>query len=94
MTVSSLTSDLSECGRDVASTQRLMSIAEARSTIVDGVKPISGTEILSVVQACGRVTAVPLTSQMPLPRFDNSAMDGYGIHQDDLSSAAPLQLED
>jgi molybdopterin molybdotransferase len=94
MIVSSLTSDLSECGCDVASTQRLMSIAEARSTIVDGVKPIAGTEILSVVQACGRVTAVPLTSQMPLPRFDNSAMDGYGIHQDDWSSAAPLQLED
>lgn len=74
--------------------QQLVPIAEALAAIVDGIRPVSGTEILPIRQAHGRVVAAPVTSKMPLPRFDNSAMDGYGIHGDDISGGAPLRLTD
>lgn len=84
----------SECGCGLPAQQRLVPIAEALAAIVDGVGPVSGTEILPVAQARGRVIAAPVASEMPLPRFDNSAMDGYAIHGDDISRAAPLRLTD
>lgn len=83
-----------ECGCDVPAQQRLVPIAEALATIVDGVGPVSGTEIVPVAQSCGRVAAAPIASKMPLPRFNNSAMDGYGIHADDISRTTPLRLTD
>lgn len=83
-----------ECGCDLQAQQQLVPIAEALAAIMDGVGPVSGTEILPVAQARGRVIAAPVASEMPLPRFDNSAMDGYAIHGDDISRAAPLRLTD
>lgn len=71
---------------------RLIQVARALDEILAGVTPVSGSMILPVNQARGRVAAGPIVSTMPLPRFDNSAMDGYGIHGEDLAGARPLRL--
>jgi molybdopterin molybdotransferase len=35
----------------------------------------------------GRITAASATSAIPLPPFDQSAVDGYGIHSEDVAEA-------
>jgi molybdopterin molybdotransferase len=48
--------------------------------------------MLPLADACGRIAAATVISAVPLPRFDNSAMDGYGVHADDLSREHPFHL--
>lgn len=92
MTIAVSTPVSSACGCDTPPQQRFVPVADVLAAIVDGVGPVSGTEILPVTQAQGRVAAAPVAGEMQLPRFDNSAMDGYGIHGDDISRATPLRL--
>jgi molybdopterin molybdotransferase len=82
----------SVCGCDIPAPQPLTPISEALAAILDNVRPVSGTTILPVPQAQGRITTAPVASKMPLPLFDNSAMDGYGIHADDMARTGPLRL--
>lgn len=42
-----------------------------------------------LVKAHGRVLAGDLTSALEIPRFDNSAMDGYAVHFADVEAASP-----
>ena len=47
-------------------------------------KPLSRrTERVSIEEARGRVTAVPLISKVDDPGFDNSAMDGFAVRVSD-----------
>jgi molybdopterin molybdotransferase len=46
--------------------------------------PIEGREQVSLMSAAGRVTYGPVLSSIPLPGTDNSAVDGYGIAEEDL----------
>ncbi|ADG96889.1 molybdenum cofactor synthesis domain protein [Segniliparus rotundus DSM 44985] len=43
---------------------------------------------LPLGQALGRVLAEDITAQIPLPSFDNSAMDGYAARAEDLAGAS------
>ncbi|MBH0236745.1 molybdopterin molybdotransferase MoeA [Methylobrevis albus] len=63
----------------------LWSIATAFGSIVAGSR-VGGTENVPLARAAGRVTAAPIRSRIPLPRFDQSAMDGYGLHADDVAA--------
>lgn len=92
MTIAVPAPALSTCGCDRPPQQRLMPVAEALAAIVDGVGPVCGMETLPVTQALGRVNAAPVAGEMQLPRFDNSAMDGYAIHREDVSRVTPLRL--
>lgn len=83
----------SGCDCDVAIQPRLVPVEQALDEILAGVKPALGSEMVPVVQARGRVASEPVASAVPLPRFDNSAMDGYAIHGDDLSGRQPLRLK-
>ena len=52
-------------------------------------------EDLSLAQAAGLVLAADVASPVPLPRFDNAAMDGFAVRAPDLTSAsnqAPVRL--
>jgi molybdopterin molybdotransferase len=40
-------------------------------------------------EALGLVVAADVVSSLPLPAFDNSAMDGYAVHQRDVVGATP-----
>jgi molybdopterin molybdotransferase len=50
---------------------------------------------LPLVECAGLALAEPITTEMPLPPFDNSAMDGYAVRSVDIAQAtaeAPVQL--
>ncbi|MBR8742314.1 gephyrin-like molybdotransferase Glp [Nocardiopsis sp. MG754419] len=44
---------------------------------------------LDLLRAHGTVLAGPVVSEVSLPGFDNSAMDGYAVHAADLTQASP-----
>jgi len=61
-----------------------ISFAEARD-IVDRVAAAHrhGSERVPLARALGRVLAEDLVATMPLPGFDNSAMDGFALRSED-----------
>lgn len=65
----------------------LIPIADALEHLLSDVR--SGTTVVEVplVEALGRVLAQALRSEMNVPAYDNSAMDGYAINTEDLASA-------
>lgn len=63
------------------------------SMILDSVAPVDGVQSVLIAAALGRALAEDVTSSLPLPPFDQSAMDGYGINQGDLGrTGAALRL--
>ncbi|HWD05214.1 MAG TPA: molybdopterin molybdotransferase MoeA [Amycolatopsis sp.] len=52
--------------------------AEARRIARDAVKPLEAVE-LSLAEALGRALASPVRALVPMPAYDNSAMDGYAV---------------
>ena len=46
-----------------------------------------GTERVALADAAGRILAEDLCAPFDLPRFDNTAVDGYAVHADDLARA-------
>jgi molybdopterin molybdotransferase len=68
---------------------------EAALTIALGVvQPREGREIVPLRTCAGRVTAASVLSAVPLPPFDQSAVDGYGLHVADVASGktGPFRL--
>ena len=53
--------------------------------------PVTERQSLSIGLANGRILASDAATAIPLPPFDNSAVDGYGIASDDVERT-PLQL--
>ncbi len=51
----------------------------------------TGTEVVPLAAARGRVLAADLTSPVALPPFDNSAMDGYAVRAADVATT-PVTL--
>ena len=49
------------------------------------VQSLGGREIVPLRACAGRVTATSVLSAIPLPPFDQSAVDGYGLHADDVA---------
>jgi molybdopterin molybdotransferase len=65
-------------------------IAEILATI----RPLPATD-LGLAEAEGLVLAEDVVATQPLPSFDNSAMDGYAVHAQDIVAAserAPVTL--
>lgn len=54
--------------------------------------PVTGIESLSLSRCAGRVLAEALVAKVSVPPGDNSAVDGYAIHHDDLSKDAETRL--
>jgi molybdopterin molybdotransferase len=63
--------------------------AEALARILSAIEPLpAGT--LPVEKAAGRFAAEPIRSPAPLPRFDQSSMDGYAIRAADTPGTLRL----
>jgi len=62
-----------------------VSITEALDIIYDNVAPLT-TEIIPIEISVGRVMAKDSVATFDLPRFDNSAMDGYAVKCTDANS--------
>ena len=66
------------------------SLEEAREAILTELAPMASESVL-LAQSAGRVMAVDVTASVNLPRFDNSAMDGYAVIAAEAGSGAQLQ---
>lgn len=72
----------------------LLSVDEARARVLDAIRPLEAEEV-ELRDAQGLVTAEAIRAPHALPRFDNSAMDGYAVVAADVASAsdtAPVSL--
>jgi molybdopterin molybdotransferase len=57
---------------------------DALAQLLAAVVPLTGTEQVSTFDADGRVLAAEVVSSLQVPAFDNSSMDGYAVHAEDL----------
>ncbi|MBA2427322.1 MAG: molybdopterin molybdotransferase MoeA [Actinobacteria bacterium] len=64
----------------------MLSVDEARQRVVDSVQPLEPADVV-VGDAQGLVLALDLVAPHSLPRFDNSAMDGYALQAVDIAGA-------
>ena len=69
----------------------LISVEEALSRVLDGVKPLSA-HVVPLAEAYGRVLAADLVSLRTQPPAAVSAMDGYAVRSSDVASA-PVDLK-
>ncbi len=67
----------------------LLPLDEAVAQLLAAVAPLTATEQVSTFDADGRVLATGVVSALQVPAFDNSAMDGYAVHAEDLMLGAP-----
>ena len=65
---------------------------EALQRIADSVKPVSGFEQCDVRQALGRILYADVISNIDVPPYDSSAMDGYAVRGDDLPPSGETTL--
>ncbi|MBW7057611.1 molybdopterin molybdotransferase MoeA [Paracoccus bogoriensis] len=80
------------CGCDAAATEGLLPVDVALVRALALARPVAGIETLTLAAAAGRITAAPVTSPLPLPPFDNAAMDGYGLDPAALAGPGPWVL--
>ena len=62
----------------------LLSLDEALERLLQKAKPLAGVMSVSTFDADGCVLAQDLVSDLQVPAFDNSAMDGYALRTADL----------
>lgn len=66
----------------------VLTVEEARRRILSGYHALAPVE-LPLPPASGLVSAEDVTAPDPLPRFANSAMDGYAVRRVDVAQASP-----
>ncbi len=71
---------------------RLMTTAEALEHLTQGVSRVTADEMVSLVGSLGRILAENLVAPQDVPPHDNSAVDGYAVHFDDLDPEADTRL--
>ncbi|MDT8444620.1 MAG: molybdopterin molybdotransferase MoeA, partial [Desulfuromonadales bacterium] len=63
----------------------------ARALILEKVKPLPAVSV-PLLEAVGRVVAADVRAPWDLPRWDNSAMDGFAARAEDCQSQQPLLI--
>lgn len=83
-----------ECGCDEIP-QSLLSTDQALTTLTNAAKVINATEFVALDEALGRILATNILSNINVPGFDNSAMDGYAIHlkKDQINTPGGISFE-
>ncbi|OPZ84225.1 MAG: Molybdopterin molybdenumtransferase [bacterium ADurb.Bin429] len=66
----------------------MISFSEARAHILSLVTPTPVVRV-PLSRVAGYALAHPVPASTPIPRFDASAMDGFGVHATDLAGASP-----
>jgi len=72
----------------VADESRLRTVDEHLATVLDGIGSVEPIE-LTLLDAQGLLLAENVTTDVNLPGFDNSAMDGYAVRAVDTRDASP-----
>jgi molybdopterin molybdotransferase len=84
---------LTELGPNpLAAGERNIPVDEARAAIRAALRPIEGTEVITLAEAAGRVLAADVISPIDVPAHDNSAMDGYAFDGSQLRDDRALAL--
>ena len=74
-------------------TNGLLSVDETLGRLLEGARPVNGTETVPTLAATGRVLAQAQTSTLDVPPLDNTSMDGYAVRSADcVSGAARLRI--
>ncbi|MEC9052051.1 MAG: molybdopterin molybdenumtransferase MoeA, partial [Actinomycetota bacterium] len=74
--------------------QQPMTVEEHLERVLAAIAPLEVTH-QPLLDALGLAAAEPVTAEVSLPGFDNSAMDGYAVRLADVVSAtadAPVHL--
>src|SRR5256886_12418325 len=71
----------------------MISEAEARAKILEAVRSLSPRK-LSISDAYDHFAGEDYFARLPLPMFDNSAMDGYAVIASDCKKGARLRVID
>jgi len=71
----------------------MTSFEDARRIILNKVAP-AGVERVLLLDAAGRVLAEDFTAPCDMPRWDNSAMDGFAVRSADCTPGATLKVTD
>ena len=66
----------------------MISVDEALAEILSHVQPLEGEQV-PILDALGRILAEEIISDIDIPPFDNSAMDGYAVRSADVARATP-----
>lgn len=64
----------------------MLSAQEALDFLLSAARAVSSTEIISTLDANGRVLAADQASQIDVPPMDNTQMDGYAVRAADCAS--------
>ena len=64
--------------------RRLLTPSQALTTILERLAPAAAVELVRLAQARGRVLATDVASDLDLPPFEKSAMDGYAVRSGDF----------
>ena len=75
-----------------ASGQGLMPLEEALALLRHRIAPVAGSETAGLRGALGRILAEDVVAARDVPPHDNSAVDGYAVHFDDLAATGPTRL--
>ena len=70
-----------------ADDDRVRSVDEHLATVLDGIDALTPIE-LPLLEAQGLLLAENVVTDVPLPGFDNSAMDGYAVRAIDVAPAS------
>jgi len=73
-------------------TAGLISLEEAQAKMLAQLQPLRDRVSVPLADVVGRITALPVTSPIDVPPFDNSAMDGYAVRLADIQSDRPLKI--
>lgn len=68
-----------DCGCD-ETPQPLLSVDKALDILTSTTQPIGAIQVLALDESLNRILASTVHSNINVPGFDNSAMDGYAIH--------------
>lgn len=68
----------------------MTALVAALDQILVDVVPLRGRELAGLEQALGRVLVEDVSAAVAVPPWDNSAMDGFAVHSDDITAAPTL----
>jgi molybdopterin molybdotransferase len=69
---------------------KMLTVDQAHDWLLQRARPLTTTETVPLLQALGRILAVPLVASLDVPPHDNSAMDGYTMNTADAGQPLPL----
>jgi molybdopterin molybdotransferase len=66
----------------------MLTVRQALDFLLEGARPIAGTEVVPTIDANGRILTKAQVSQLHVPPMDNTQMDGYAVHAADCASGS------